>query len=90
MQVGGETATPTLLSQVGEEGWAGSPARCLEVASQGGVTFCRIISNLLDGLLSILNPGDILLAWEMHLELHNIGESTVHEKVEEAPDALTG
>jgi hypothetical protein len=62
----------------------------LEVASKGGVMFCSIIGNLLDGLLAILIPGDILLAWKIDLEADDVGESAVHEKVEEAPDTLTG
>ena len=49
-----------------------------------------MIGNFLNGLLTILISSDILLAWKMNLELDDIGESTVHEKVEEVPNALTG
>jgi hypothetical protein len=49
-----------------------------------------MLDNLLHSLLTILIPSDILLARKMDLKSDNIRNSTVHEEMKEAPNALTG
>ena len=49
---------------------------------------CSILNNLLHSLWTILIPSDILLARKVDLKLDYIGRSTMHVKMEEAPEAL--
>ena len=49
---------------------------------------CSILNNLLHSLWTVLIPSDILLARKVDLKLDNIGKSNMHDKMEEAPNAL--
>jgi hypothetical protein len=52
--------------------------------------FCSMIDDLLDGLLTVFIPCDILLVREVDLKSDNIGNSAVHKEMKKAPDALAG
>jgi hypothetical protein len=60
----------------------------LEEGSESGVTCCSVLNNLLHSLWTVLIPSDILLARKVDLKSDNIGRSTMHGEMEEAPNAL--
>ena len=62
---------------------------CLEKGSESGITFSYMLHDLLHSLLTVLIPSDILLARKVDLKLDDIWRSTMHEKMEEIPDAFT-